>query len=136
MENDVKVLNITSIDELKKIAEGEIVELPEFDNGHKFVARLKRPSMLSLVQTGKIPNSLLTQANDLFVSGPNAMVSNKLDENMLKDMLDIIEIICNESFVEPTFNQIKDAGVQLTDEQYFFIFNYSQRGVKALENFR
>lgn len=135
MEN-INNLKITSIEELKEAMNGEIVELPAFDNNHRFVARLKRPSMLGMVESGNIPNSLLVQANGLFVSGPSTMVSNKMDENMMKDMRVIMEAICEESFVEPTYKQLKENGIKLTDEQYMFIFNYSQRGVKALENFR
>lgn len=135
MEN-INNLKITSIEELRDAMNGEVVELPEFDSGHRFVARLKRPSMLGMVENGSIPNSLLVQANGLFVSGASTMVANKMDENMMKDMRTIMDAICEESFVEPTYKQLKENGIKLTDEQYMFIFNYSQRGVKALENFR
>lgn len=135
MEN-INNLKITSIEELKEAMDGEIVELPAFDNAHRFIARLRRPSMLGMVESGNIPNSLLVQANGLFVSGASTMVSNKMDENMMKDMRVIMEAICEQSFVEPTYKQLKENGIKLTDEQYMFIFNYSQRGVKALENFR
>lgn len=129
-------LKVTSIEELRDAMNGELVELPEFDGGHKFVARLRRPSMLSMVESGSIPNSLLVQANGLFVNGPSTMVNNTMDENMMKDMRQIMESICEQSFVEPTYRQLVDNNIKLTDEQYMFIFNYSQRGVKALENFR
>ena len=39
-------------------------------------------------------------------------------------------------FVEPSWSELKNAGIELTDEQYMFIFNYTQEGVKALEPFR
>ena len=44
--------------------------------------------------------------------------------------------ICEESFVEPTYNELKSNGIQLTDEQQLFIFSYAQRGVDALKSFR
>ena len=56
--------------------------------------------------------------------------------NMMKDMIDVLDVICEEAFVEPSYNEIKNAGVTLTDDQYLFIFDYTQRGVKALESFR
>lgn len=133
MENELK---ITSLSELKEVAMGEIVELPAFDEKHPFVARLKRPSMLEMAKSGNIPNSLLVQANGLFVNGPSTMVNNRTDEGMMKDMFDILDSLCEMSFVEPTYKELKDANIKLTDEQYMFIFNYSQRGVKALDNFR
>lgn len=133
MEN----LKITSIEELKEYTKGEIVELPSFDENHPFVARLKRPSLLAMAKAGRIPNSLLDSANELFAQGP-ATVANKRvkDENMMKDMFEVIDLICESSFVEPTYQELNDAGIELTDDQYLFIFDYTQRGVKALENFR
>ena len=119
--------------DLKKYAKGNVVELPPFGEGQRFVARLKRPSLMNMVREGKIPNSLLTKVNELFVD------SSRIDteENeMLGDMIKIFDAIAEETFVEPTFEQIKEAGIQLTDDQYMFVFNYSQRGVKALESFR
>lgn len=50
---------ITSLQNLKTYTKGQIVELPPFAEGMPFVARLKRPSMLALVKSGKIPNELL-----------------------------------------------------------------------------
>ena len=44
--------------------------------------------------------------------------------------------MCEASFVEPTYKELKAAGVELTDEQYMFIFGYSQNGVADLESFR
>lgn len=126
-------LKITSLTDLKKYAKGNVVELPPFGEGQRFVARLKRPSLMNMVREGKIPNSLLTKVNELFVD------SSRIDteENeMLGDMIKIFDAIAEETFVEPTFEQIKEAGIQLTDDQYMFVFNYSQRGVKALESFR
>lgn len=130
MEN----MKITSIDELKIMAGGEVVELPAFAGDQKFYAKLRRPSMLKLAQSGQIPNSLLHTANTLF----NGTVDQKLDADpeFMKDMFDLIDVLAEAVFVEPSWKAIKDAGIQLTDEQYMFIFNYTQHGVKAVESFR
>lgn len=135
-------LKVTSIEELKSYTKGDIVELPEFGNGQKFVARLKRPSMLALMKSGKIPNSLLQSANTLFEKGPSGVLNSKnvnmenIPENVMSQMFDIMDIICESSFVEPTYKQIKDSNIELTDEQLLFVFSYSQNGVKDLESFR
>lgn len=127
-------IKITSIDELKVMASGEIVKLPSFGQGQDFYARLRRPSMLKLAQSGQIPNSLLQTANSLF----NGTVDQKLDADpeFMKDMFDLIDVLAEAVFVEPSWQAIKDADIQLTDEQYMFIFNYTQQGVKAVEPFR
>lgn len=128
-----KQLEVTPISTLQEYANGEIVEFPPFAEGMPFYARVKRPSMMVLMKTGKIPNSLMIAANSLF-SGD--MENSKIDEDFYKQVLSVIEVIAEASFLEPTWRDIKAAGVELTDEQYTFLFNYTQKGVKALEPFR
>ena len=125
---------ITSIDELVQVSKGAIIELPPFVEGHQFFARLKRPSMLKLVKANKIPNELLTSANSLFAQGTRNL--NTLDKGMMSNLFGVMDIICEEAFVEPTYKELKEAGIELTDDQIAFIFGYTQNGVKQLESFR
>lgn len=124
---------VTSLEQLKQYANGNIVRLPDFAEGQPFIAKLKRPSILGMAKQGKIPNSLLVKTNELFVQ------SGSLDteeNSMMQEIYDVIDLIADETFVEPTYKEIKSTGIELTDEQMMFIFNYSQQGVKALESFR
>lgn len=134
MSEETKALKVTSIEELKKASYGEIVELPGFTRDIPFVARLGRPSMLKMVADGKIENSLLNTATSVF----NGTTEGKEDknENFLKEMHDVMMKFAGASLKEPTLDDIKEAGIELTDEQLMAIFNYSQRGVSALEPFR
>lgn len=125
---------ITSIEELVQVSKGAIVELPPFVEGHSFFARLKRPSMLKLVKANKIPNELLTSANSLFAQGTRNL--NTLDKSMMNNLFSVMDIICEEAFVEPTYKELKEAGIELTDDQIAFVFGYTQNGVKQLESFR
>lgn len=125
---------ITSIEELVQVSKGAIVELPPFVEGHQFFARLKRPSMLKLVKANKIPNELLTSANSLFAQGTRNL--NTLDKSMMNNLFSVMDIICEEAFVEPTYKELKEAGIELTDDQIAFVFGYTQNGVKQLESFR
>lgn len=131
MSNKVK-LSVTPIDDLVKASQGALIELPPFIDGEPFIAKLKRPSMLELVRSGKIPNSLISTANDLFSKGG----FNTEDEDALKNLFCVLDTICEACFVEPTYAELKEAGVTLTDDQLMFVFNYTQRGVAALGNFR
>ena len=79
------IVKVTSIDELKVMSQGELVELPPFIAGQKFVARLRRPSMMGLIQKGKIPNNLLRAANSLFTNKVEEEAD--LDDAFLKDVL-------------------------------------------------
>ena len=130
MEN----IKVTSIDQLKLMSGGEIVKLPPFVQGQDFYAKLRRPSMLKLVQSGQIPNSLLRTANMLFSGGVNEELDR--DDEFMKDLFDLIDVLAGAVFVEPSWSELKQAEIELTDEQYMFIFNYTQEGVKQLEPFR
>lgn len=133
MAKTAKTEQVTSLEQLKQYANGNIVRLPDFAEGQPFYAKLKRPSILGMAKQGKIPNSLLVKTNELFVQ------SGSLDteeNSMMQEIYDVIDLIANETFVEPTYDEIKSTGIELTDEQMMFIFNYSQQGVKALESFR
>lgn len=131
MEEQMKV---TSFEDLKSYSKGQIVELPPFADGQPFVARMRRPSLMVLVKSGQIPNTLLTAANELFSGGASSFDADKLD--MLSDILGICEVIAKASLIEPTYEQIKEAGLDLSDDQMMAIFSYSQNGVEALKSFR
>jgi hypothetical protein len=133
MARTTKTEQVTSLEQLKQYANGNVVRLPDFAEGQPFVAKLKRPSILGMAKQGKIPNSLLVKTNELFVQ------SGSLDteeNSMMQEIYDVIDLIASGTFVEPTYDEIKSTGIELTDEQMMFIFNYSQQGVKALESFR
>lgn len=124
---------ITSLKDLQKYAEGQVVEFPPFAEGQPFVARICRPSMLVLAKSGKIPNELLNTANNLFVNGKPDI---HRDLDVLSSVFDLLDVFCEACFLEPTYQELKDIGLQLTDEQLMFVFNYAQTGVRALEPFR
>lgn len=128
-----ETLKITSLSDLQKVAQGEVVELPGFTENIPFVARLGRPSMLKMVGDGKIENSLLNTATSIF----NGTTEGKEDKNedFLKEMYNVMRKFADACLLEPTLEEVEGAGVELTDEQLMAIFNYSQRGVSALEKF-
>jgi len=134
MENEVKELKVTPISELIKYKDGQIVELPPFAEGQPFVARLRRPSLMSLVKTGKIPNSLMKQATTLFAKGGQSL--SGMNANTLSDMLDIIDIIIEEAMIEPRYSELKENDIRLSDDQMMAIFTYTQQGVDYLKQFR
>lgn len=128
-----KPLSVTSISDLKLQSAGELVQLPGFVEGEDFIARMRRPSLLAMVKKGMIPNSLLSEATELFSNGTSNIGKNK---NTLDDMMNVIEIICEASLIEPTWKDIRDNDIELTDEQLMAIFSYSQRGIAGVRQFR
>lgn len=128
-------LEVTTIDTLKEYTKGVIRELPPFEDGQPFVARLKRPSLMAMVKKGKIPNKLLSSANALFDGDSNALFDGDNADTM-QELLEIMDIVCDATFAEPTYQEIKEAGIELTDEQMMFVFQYSQGGIDSLDSFR
>lgn len=124
---------VTSIYDLQRYANGQIVKLPDFAEGQPFVARMRRPSLLIMAKKGKIPNKLLATATDLFNGGKS---NNANHDSILSDTYDVCEAIAEAALVEPTMAEIKEAGLELSDNQLIAIFNYAQRGIEALDNFR
>ena len=118
---------VTSLEEIKRLANGEEVELTGW-NDEPFVCKLKRVSMMNLVVKGNIPNPLLPAVSALFDGK-----KEEIEKISAKQMSDIIDIFCRSVLVEPKFEEVED---YLTDQQRTEIFNYSQGGLKRLEKFR
>ena len=125
----------TSLEVLKEYANGEIVEFPPFAKNQPFAARIKRPSIVALMKKGKIPNHLMQSATMLF-NGTKTKQDELKNENLLPEMLEVIEVLADSAFIEPTWQQLQEAGIELTADQMMFIFEYTQGGVKALKPFR
>lgn len=126
-------LMITSIRELEEISKGAVIELPAFSPEHRFIARVKRPSLLKLMAEGAIPNSLKTKANELFAGRATFSVD---DDKALSELYDLLKIFAGACLVEPSIEDLERVGISLTDEQLMFLFNYAQKGMKTLGDFR
>ncbi|MBO0524414.1 esterase [Clostridium botulinum] len=124
-------LKVTNIEDLKKVAQGEVIQLPQFAQGIPFNARVKRVSLLNLVRKGVIPNKLLSAAEELFYGKQSSK------ENVdLTQMTDVMYIMAENALVEPSIEDLKSVGLELTDEQIVALFNYTQEGVSELDSFR
>ncbi|AVQ38934.1 esterase [Clostridium botulinum] len=124
-------LKVTNIEDLKKVAQGEVIQLPQFAQGMPFNARVKRVSLLNLVRKGIVPNKLLSAAEELFYGKQSSK------ENVdLTQMTDVMYIMAENALVEPSIEDLKNVGLELTDEQIVALFNYTQEGVSELDSFR
>ena len=122
-------LKITTLDDLKEISSGNIIELPGWEDDKTLVAKVKRVSLLSLASDGLIPNQLLGAADKVF----NGKQDSKID---MKEMGMLFDVIVKATLVKPSLEDITEAGLVLTDSQKISIFNYTQEGLKGLEKFR
>jgi hypothetical protein len=120
-------MDVTTQDELQKIrkqSSGEIVELPAFDSGQPFAAKLKRMSLLAFCKSGIIPNQLLAAVQEIYEGRQRGDI---------KKYAEVLDIICGEVMIEPTFEDVKDI---ITDTQKTAILTYAQHGVAGLLPFR
>lgn len=121
-------LKVTNIEELKKNST-EIIEILPFTGEKPINVRVKRLSILGLCQSGSIPNQLLGAARKLFYN-------DEIEKIDIKEYGKMLDIICENTLVEPSLKQLKEAGLELTDMQKIQLFSYSQQGVEGLKSFR
>lgn len=118
----------SDLNEFKKFGRREITL------GDGLVVEVQNPSLLRLVQSGKIPNPLLPVVSKLL---NRQAVDLPKDENLrmreeLKMNADVIEIYVMASLVSPTYEEIKD---YLTDEHKLEIVAQAKVGVAEIANF-
>nr|DAK75293.1 MAG TPA: hypothetical protein [Caudoviricetes sp.] len=133
------ILELTSVKDLETYAKGNAVMLPPFAENQPFVAMLKRPSIVSLMANGLIPNALLPVAMELFDGEESKEKQDKTPEEKkasFEDTRAVLEVIAKSSLAEPTFDEITDSGMELTEAQLFAIYNYTQVGIKDMLSFR
>lgn len=102
-----------------------IIDIPGFEPGEVFSVRVKNVGVLSMIIGGKLPNSLLVMATELFPD-PNAIASvqtstEQLLDNpeALKSMSQMMRAVAKEALVEPLYDDIAEG---ITDEQIQSIF--------------
>ncbi|MHB8276355.1 MAG: hypothetical protein ACYDIA_01710 [Candidatus Humimicrobiaceae bacterium] len=115
-------LNKLEVTKLEDIDGGEIVELPPFNSGKPFNAKLKSPSILTLCATGVIPNELLQEAMDIYEG-------KDMQPGHIKQYGEVMIAVAKATLIEPEYESIKD---YLNSRQLISIYNYAQAGVRAL----
>lgn len=122
-------MEFLSNEKLTELAKGTEIELPGFTAGETISVRLRRPSLMLLAAEGKIPNALLASVEDLFDKGERSPVP-------FKERGEIFRIVAMASLVSPSWEELQSAGLNLTDLQLLYIYNFSQTGVDTLRRFR
>lgn len=116
---------MTSISEIKTT---KTVQLPGW-GGEPFECELRRPSILTLAARGALTNPLMKTARKLFYAGVSTTDGDLADEGR------VLTEVAKAALVKPTYDELDEHGIELTDEQLIAIFQYTQMGAKALERF-
>lgn len=114
---------------ISEIKTSQEVTLPGWC-GDAFICELRRPSLFALASGGAIPNPLMQTARRLFYSGISPDSGNFEEEGR------ILLTIARAALVKPTFEELAEHGIELTDEQLVGIYQFTQLGAKALDRFR
>lgn len=129
-------LKVVSVEELKQKTE-QIITLVDWDeanNLQEINVKVKKVSLTTLIQTGVVPNSLLSQALNL--KNPNRKKEKKAEDfspEMIEASLEAMKKITEAVLVEPPFEEVKDF---LSDNHFSQITAYVTGGVRSLESFR
>lgn len=111
-----------------------IIPIPGFDAGETFEIKVKKLSIVGLMSSGKIPNSLMQVVKDAFAGIKSA--GAEADESAIMDKAGdigkLLDIVCKEAMLEPQFDDIKDV---MNDAQKLAVFQFTQGGVEEAKSF-
>lgn len=131
-------LQVTSLDRLKQVKQTQIVSLGKFEDGTELIAELKRPDILAFITEGKIPNTLLQEAAEVFNGKTKTVNKATIDGDVtaLKQLGELLEFLCEETLANPSYKEIKEIGLTLPLEMKVTILTYVQAGIDGLKSFR
>lgn len=130
-----------SLEELKKIKTTEVINLGPFMGGVDLIAEVKRPDLLDLITSGKMPNTVLKAAIGMF-NGNNKDTAEMMlkadqgDLDSLKKLTGLLDVLVKNCLITPSLEDIKSCGLELNMDQKMNILMYTQGGMKQLEDFR
>ena len=111
-----------------------LIPIPGFDAGETFEIKVKKLSIVGLMSSGKIPNSLMQVVKDAFAGIKSA--GAEADESAIMDKAGdigkLLDIVCAEAMLEPRFEDIKDV---MNDAQKLAVFQFTQGGVEEAKSF-
>lgn len=112
-----------------------IIQIPGFDAGETFDIKVKKLSIVGLISSGKIPNSLMQVVKNAFEGIKSTTNTEENDASIMDKAGEIgklLDIVCAEAMLEPAFDDIKDA---MNDAQKLAVFQFIQGGVEDVKPF-
>lgn len=104
------------------------VEIPGWGVDDTFAVKLKNFNLLDVVSKGKIPNPLVGTVIGLF-KGKGIDIK---EAEGIKNLNEVTEFFCEICLVEPTFKELKENEIELTDDQKGIIYEFATEGPRAL----
>lgn len=133
-------MKVTSLEELKQISKkvnGEIIEIPGFDDISVLNVKVRRVSLTDLVQCDVLPNVLLLEVQKILdKKQKNKEIKGKEYTKAVKNLEQFTEIVYKESLIEPSVDDFKSVGLELNKIQKTMIAEYAIGDTSRLERFR
>jgi len=134
---------VISIEEIQKLAAGEIIDIPGWVPNTTISIRVRRIDITpQLLASGTLPNVLRSAAADQFKKDEsedseksNAMATDLLGDGELSELLPLIESVCRDAMVEPTFDEVQKIYPMILNQK-MAIFSYITAEVAGLDSFR
>lgn len=135
-------MSVTTVEELAKIKNTFVVELPPFADGSKLTVELKNPSIIDMVCSGRIYNPIIGDAMKVIGEEVKENVSEAekeaREEQSRKAKIESIKFmkyVAESCLVNPTIEDINKYTGGLTDEQIFAIFDAVKLDAAKLSKF-
>lgn len=108
----------------------EEIQISGWKPGEEITVLVKKPNFYALLAKNAIPNPLIPAADRLFKG-------NKKDyTEPTPEFARALEFIAKECLAEPSYEQLTEAGVVLTDDQLAELCMYATDGAERLRSFR
>lgn len=133
-------MQVTSLEELKQISKkvnGEVIEIPGFDDMSVLNVKVKRVSLTDLVQCDVLPNILLLEVQKILDKKQKGHeMKGKEYERAVKNLEQFTEIVYKQALIEPSVDDFESVGLELNKVQKSMIAEYAIGDTSRLERFR
>ena len=133
-------MQVTSLEELKQIAQkvnGEIIEIPGFDDMSVLNVKVRRISLTDLVQCDVLPNVLLLEVQKILdKKQKNEEIKGDEYTKAVKNLEQFTEIVYKQALIEPSVSDFESVGLELNKVQKSMIAEYAIGDTSRLERFR
>lgn len=131
-------MQVTSFEEMKAIAQGEVVEFAGFITGKPFKCRVRKISIEDFIMGDNVPNRLMGRVGEIFDTAVaiDEGEINKPTKKQKQDIEDLEDSILKVIMIEPKFEEVEKAGLKLSSAQRAQILDYGFGEVDKYSDFR
>lgn len=111
--------------------EPEELKISGWKEDQEITVKVIKPNFYTMLSKNAIPNPLIPEMDKLFVKHDRSGHA-KVDSEFAKVLIEIAKNV----LVEPSYEQLQENGIELTDDQLTELSWYATEGAHALVTFR